>query len=96
MALEPIRITHPVDSDRAEVEQRVVRGAERDPERFLTAYAQQPGGARRAVCMRGPHERSYPRICGFDRLTGALQQRGSQHGGRAGVGAVQSAIALPV
>ncbi len=40
MALEPIRITHPVDPDRAEVEQRVVRAAERDPEPFLAAYRQ--------------------------------------------------------
>ncbi|BAV66701.1 KfrB domain-containing protein [Sphingobium cloacae] len=40
MALEPIRITHPVDPDRAEVEQRVVCAAERDPEPFFVAYRQ--------------------------------------------------------
>lgn len=42
MALEPIRITHPVDPDRAAVEQRVVRAAESDPERFLAAYVRHP------------------------------------------------------
>ena len=51
MALEPIRMTHPADPDRAEVEHRVVRAAERDPERFLAAYVQhEEAHAGRYVC----------------------------------------------